>query len=204
MIRGMFGPYERWISDGYRALYLDIGDLAERVHQWRPVARKILEVGCGEGAVTEQLHATYPTAEITSIDITPRLGRLYRGSRDGVRFIQCHVQEIAATEPGQYDLVVLCDVLHHVPAASRQELLDAIRITMASGGVFIFKDWERNATPIHWLCHASDRWLTGDRISYMTRAEMRETLVRSFGEPALVAEASVARWRNNIVTLVRP
>jgi SAM-dependent methyltransferase len=126
------------------------------------------------------------------------------GSRDKVRFIRCNVQKIAATEPGQYDLVVLCDVLHHVPVAFRQELLDAIRATLAPGGAFVLKEWERTSTPIHWLGYASDRWVTGDRIHYMTRDEARERLARGFGETALVAEARFAPWRNNIAALVRP
>ena len=98
----------------------------------------------------------------------------------------------------------MCDVLHHVPGALRVDLLGAIRATLAPGGVFVFKDWERKPTPIHWLCHASDRWITGDAVSYLTRAEMRDALARSFGAAALVAEAPVAPWRNNIATLVRP
>jgi 2-polyprenyl-6-hydroxyphenyl methylase/3-demethylubiquinone-9 3-methyltransferase len=114
------------------------------------------------------------------------------------------VQEIAASEPAKFDLVLLCDVLHHVPGEVRQELLDAIRMTLAPQGVFVFKDWERNYSPIHWLCYASDRWLTGDRISYMTREQMRGKLAHSFGEAALIAEARVRPWWNNIATLIRP
>jgi hypothetical protein len=98
---------------------------------------------------------------------------------------------------------VLCDVLHHVPIAFRQEVLDAIRATLAPGGALVLKEWERTSTPIHWLCYASDRWVTGDRI-YMTRHEARERLARSFGETALVGEARFAPWRNNIATPVRP
>lgn len=203
VIRGIFGPYERWVSESYRSLYVNIDNFAEQMLQWAPSARRILEVGCGEGAVTERLRTAYPEAEITPKDIMPQVGRLYRGSLDGVRFVRRPVQEIAATEPGQYDMVVLTDVQHHVPIASRQGLLDAIRTTLAPGGTFVFKDWERNHTSIHWLCHASDRWLTGDRVSYMTRAEMRGRLAKSFGEATLIAAASMALWRNNIAILVR-
>jgi 2-polyprenyl-3-methyl-5-hydroxy-6-metoxy-1,4-benzoquinol methylase len=203
-IRAMFGPYERQISEAYRSIYIDIDAFVGLVRQWKPNAEKILEVGCGEGAVTQRLNAAYPDANITAIDITPRVGRLYRGSFDGVRFIRCAVQEIAATESRQYDLVVLSDVLHHVPLELRQGLLDAIRTTLAPQGTLVFKDWQRNFAPIHWLCYASDRWLTGDRVSYMTREEMRERLVRSFGEGALIAEARVGPWWNNLATLVRP
>jgi 2-polyprenyl-3-methyl-5-hydroxy-6-metoxy-1,4-benzoquinol methylase len=200
----MFGPYERQISEAYRAIYLDIDSFVELIGRWKPKANKILEVGCGEGAVTERLNAAYPGAKITAIDITPRIGRLYRGLIDDVRFLQCGVQEVAEKEPGLYDLVVLSDVLHHVPVEFRQGLLDAIRIALAPQGTFVFKDWQRNHAPIHWLCYASDRWLTGDRISYMTRDEMRERLAFSFGSAALVGEARVGPWWNNIATMVRP
>jgi len=200
----MFGPYERQISEAYRSIYIDIDAFVELTHQWKPKANKILEVGCGEGAVTQRLSAAYPDAKITAIDISPRVGRLYRGLLNDVRFVRCGVQEIAARESGQYDLVVLSDVLHHVPLELRQGILDSVRTVLAPKGTFVFKDWQRNNTPIHWLCYASDRWLTGDRISYMTRNEMRECLALTFGEAALVGEARVGPWWNNIASLVRP
>ncbi len=203
-IRKMFGRHERRISEAYRSIYVDIDAFVELTCRWKPDAKRILEVGCGEGAVTQRLRAAYPEANITAIDITPRIGRQYQGSRERVRFIQCAVQEVAATESGQYDLVVLSDVLHHVPVKFRQELLDAIRIAIAPNGTFVFKDWQRSHTPIHWLCHASDRWLTGDRVSYMTRDEMRERLTRAFGEGTLVGEERIAPWWNNLATQVRP
>jgi 2-polyprenyl-6-hydroxyphenyl methylase/3-demethylubiquinone-9 3-methyltransferase len=204
LIRRMFGPYEHLVSEAYRSVYLDIDAFVNLTRQWKPDPNMILEVGCGEGAVTQRLNAAYPDAKITAIDITPRVGRLYRGSFDKVRFIRCGVEEVAARESGQYDLVVLSDVLHHVPLELRQGLLDAVRTALAPKGTFVFKDWQRNHTPIHWLCYASDRWLTGDRISYMTRNEMRERLALTFGEDALVGEARVRPWWNNIATLVRP
>jgi 2-polyprenyl-3-methyl-5-hydroxy-6-metoxy-1,4-benzoquinol methylase len=204
VIRKMFGPYERGITDAYRSIYIDVDAFVEQIRRWKPQTTRILEVGCGEGAVTERLRAAYPDADITAIDITPRLGRLYRGSLDRVRFIQCPVQEIALAEAKCFDLVVLSDVLHHVPVEFRQGILDAIGTALAPGATLVFKDWERNHTPIHWLSYASDRWLTGDRIAYMTQEEMHAILARSFGEAALVAEARVGPWRNNIAFRVCP
>jgi 2-polyprenyl-6-hydroxyphenyl methylase/3-demethylubiquinone-9 3-methyltransferase len=199
----MFGPYERKIADVYRSLFIDINQFVSLTNDWAPTAKKILEVGCGEGAVTERLVANYPTSTVTAIDITPRIGRLYRGSRDRVQFTRCEVQVIARREAGQYDLVILSDVLHHVPFALRRELLDAIRTSMAPSGMFVCKEWERRLSPIHFLAYASDRWLTGDRVRYLTRKEMRECLAATFGEAALVAEARVGPWHNNLATLVR-
>lgn len=203
-VRRAFGPFEHQITAAYRAIYLDLDDYVDAVRAWKPQAREILEVGCGEGAVTERLAIAYPDARITAIDITPRVGRLYRGPADRVEFRQCTVQEIAAQEPGKFDLAMIADVVHHVPRELRKGLLDACRDSLAPGGSLIFKEWERSRTPIHWMCHASDRWLTGDRVSFMSRDEGRSLLAQTFDKSALIDERRVAPWRNNIMTLVRP
>jgi SAM-dependent methyltransferase len=203
-IRAMLGPYEHRIGDVYRSLFVDIDAFVGLMLTWKPTAVRILEVGCGEGAVTERLSAKYSGASITAIDVSSRVGRLYRASPHGVQFLRCTAEEIAAARPGEYDLVVLADVLHHVPLESRAGVLDAIKVALAPRGVFVFKDWERTYTPIHWLGYASDRWLTGDRIQYLSRVEMRERLTQSFGTASLQAEARVPPWRNNIAMLVQP
>jgi len=203
-IRRMFGPFERQLSDAYRSIYIDLDAFIELIVRWKPSADNVLEVGCGEGAVTERLSAAFPAANITAIDISSNVGRLYRGRPDRVRFMRCTAQDVASADAGRYDLVVLSDVLHHVPLPLRQGLLEAIRTALAPDGALLFKDWARYPTPIHWLCYASDRWLTGDRISYLSRRELRQFLASGFGESALVAEATVRPWRNNLAILVEP
>lgn len=202
-VRRLFGRHEHRVAALYRAIFVDIEAYARQIGDWVPSARCILEVGCGEGAVTERLACLYPEADILAIDITPRVGRLYRGCQDRVTFAQITVQQMAAERPGAFDLVILSDVLHHVPATMRRELLAAVRATVAQGGSLIFKDWERTAGPIHWLCHAGDRWLTGDPVRYLRRPEAEAMLADAFGRPAVVAQAWVKPWRNNFAMLVR-
>jgi 2-polyprenyl-6-hydroxyphenyl methylase/3-demethylubiquinone-9 3-methyltransferase len=202
-VRRLFGRHEHRIAELYRAIFVDIDAYARQIGEWAPAARHILEVGCGEGAVTERLAQLYPDADILAIDITPRVGRLFRGRRDRVRFVETTVQQVAATRPGAFDLVILSDVLHHVPPTMRRELLAAVRATIAPGGALIFKDWERNATPIHWLCHAGDRWLTGDRVRYLRKPDAEAMLADAFGRPPVVAQARVRPWRNNFAMLAR-
>jgi ubiquinone/menaquinone biosynthesis C-methylase UbiE len=202
-VRAMFGPWERQIAEAYRSIYVDMDSFVAHVFNWAPRAEKILEVGCGEGAVTQRLSACYPEADITAIDVSSRVGRLYRGTRDRVRFFQVSVQNVPGVQPFPFDLIILCDVLHHVPVASRLDLLTGIRRLLAPEGTLIFKDWQKRRTPIHWLSYASDRWLTGDRISYMTREEMRDLLDQVFGENSYIAEARIGPWWNNIAMLIR-
>lgn len=203
-IRGLFGPYERQITAAYRSIYVDIDAYVDGISKWVPSARNILEVGCGEGAVTERLARAYPDATITGIDIDPAAGRLYGGPTDRVRFRACTIEEFAASEPAQFDLIVLADVLHHVPVTLRRPLLDTTRALLAPGGQLAFKEWERTFTPIHWLGYLSDRWITGDRISYMKHGEIVGRLRDSFGPASVIDEQRVRPWRNNLSILVRP
>jgi 2-polyprenyl-6-hydroxyphenyl methylase/3-demethylubiquinone-9 3-methyltransferase len=199
----LFGRHEHLIAALYRGVFISLDAYAARIGDWVPTARRILEVGCGEGAVTERLAKLYPDAEILGIDIMPAVGRLFRGSTERVRFRETTVQSIALESPGAFDLVILSDVVHHVPPPLRDEILAAVRACVAPGGVLLFKDWERTATPIHWLCHATDRWLTGDRVSYLRKAEAKAMLTRAFGRPPVEAEAWVRPWRNNFAMLAR-
>jgi 2-polyprenyl-3-methyl-5-hydroxy-6-metoxy-1,4-benzoquinol methylase len=202
-IRGLFGPYEGLVTDAYRSLYIDLDDWAEQLHEACPNASRILEIGCGEGASTERLLNVFSDANVTAIDITPRIGRLFAGDTSRVTFKQTHVSDIARSQPGSFDLVVMCDVLHHVPLTERMALIANIHQTIKLGGCFAFKDWAPSATPIHWMCYASDRYLTGDSVHFATPAEMKALLANVFGAAKVGNAASVRPWRNNISFLVR-
>jgi 2-polyprenyl-3-methyl-5-hydroxy-6-metoxy-1,4-benzoquinol methylase len=168
-----------------------------------PQPRRILEVGCGEGAMTERLSKAHSAATVTGIDITPRIGRLFRGDTARVRFLRTSVEDVARSESAYFDLVVLCDVVHHVPPLERQPLLSAIGRTMVAGASLAVKDWIVSTTPIHWLCNFSDRYLTRDDVQFCTAASARALLIDAFGRGAIRQEALVRPWSNNVAYLVR-
>jgi 2-polyprenyl-6-hydroxyphenyl methylase/3-demethylubiquinone-9 3-methyltransferase len=202
-IRGLLGAWEKPVAEAYRAIFVDLDAWVDQLRAVRPAAVRILEVGCGEGALTERLSAAYPTASITAIDITPRAGRLFRGDAGRVAFRQMPVGDIARTAPASFDLVVMCDVLHHVPQAERGTFMADIGRTVALGGLFAMKDWARSATPIHWACWASDRFLTGDDVAFASRAEARALLESVFGAACVRDGAFIRPWSNNIGFFVR-
>lgn len=202
-VRGLFGKHERRLAELYRALFFDVDDYVGTLKRWQPDAGEILEVGCGEGVVTERLAAAYPGARITAIDITPRVGRLYGGRSEGVQFLQTDVGTIAREHPAAFDLVVLSDVLHHVPSELRSGLLREIRTAMRPDGLFVVKEWEKRSSLVYWLGYASDRWLTGDRIRYMTADELRCQLRDGLGVHRVLQEARISPWRTNIAMLVQ-
>ena len=203
-VRRMFGRHERFVSELWRAAFVNLDDFVTQVHGWAPKPDKILEVGCGEGAGTERLAVAYPDASIVAIDIAANLGRLYNGRSKKVVFRQVPITELAKTEVGTFDLIVMCDVLHHIPENLRADVIAAVRALLAPGGSFVCKDWMRTATPIHWAAYAADRWLTGDRIRYATLAEAEALFVASFGPSPVHARGTIRPWRNNFALLIRP
>ncbi len=203
LVRRMFGPYEHGVAELYRRFFIDLDSCTELMHAWVPLAHRILEVGCGEGAMTERLVKTYPDASVTAIDITPKIGRLFRGNTSTVTFCQESAESVARREPATFDLAVLCDVMHHVPVNARESLLSAIDRLLVPGGSLVFKDWVISFRPIHWVCEASDRYLTGDEVSYFTMSGVEALLSGTFGPGAIRQFRTVRPWQNNVAFLVQ-
>lgn len=203
-VRSLFGPWEATITDVYRSFFVDLTRQIVQVRRWVPNAEKILEVGCGEGAVCERLAVAYPHASITGIDISPRVGRLFRGDRRRVRFECTTASDFAAKSAQHFDLILLCDVLHHVPWHQHQALLTTLLTMLMPGGAIAVKDWVQIPNMAHLLCEFSDRVLTGDDVKFGTVSEFRHLLQSAFGAGCITAESCIRPWRNNWLWLVRP
>jgi len=204
-VRRSFGPYERHVSEAWRRMFIDLDAFVAQMRRWTD-ATSILEIGCGEGAVTERLVRRYPNARIVSIDIAPNVGRLFRGSAADaarVEFRQAFVEDVVAMQPASFDLVILADVIHHVPPAMRDSVLSSARAALAPNGRMIFKDWAKRPTPIHLACELADRYLTGDDVHYLTESELRAFARKVFGEASVLDEAYVGPWKNNFALLLR-
>lgn len=203
-VRALFGPHERAVSEAYRRAFVDLDDFVHVIAGWTDAPPRVLEIGCGEGALAERLTERFPNADYHGIDVSDRLGRMYAG-RPGARFEKVTAQTLAARAPHAYDLVVMADVLHHVPAPERDDVLRATADLTAPGGLIVFKDWDRRATPIHLACWSSDRFLTGDpNVRYLSREELRGAAALLAGSGTVAAEATVRPWAHNRAFAIRP
>lgn len=202
-IRGVLGPLERPVATLYRRIFFDLDRFARTVHRWIPEADRILEVGCGEGQLLTCLQGLYPRSRFLGIDISDAVGRLFSGDSARVEFRRQELAELADQEPASWDLVILCDVLHHVPWPQHKALLGNVARVLAPEGHFVVKDWERRPTPIHLLGYLSDRWITGDRIRYMNERELEQRLEAVFGSRAIRGKKRIPPWANNLTFLVQ-
>jgi 2-polyprenyl-3-methyl-5-hydroxy-6-metoxy-1,4-benzoquinol methylase len=203
LVRRCLGPLERPVADLYRGFFFNLNRFVNLVRAAAPSAADILEVGCGEGAVLERLATAYPAATLVGIDITPRLGRLFRGDAARTSFRNVTIQDYARENPGRFDLAVVADVIHHVPWEIHGEFLRATAAALKPDGVLMLKDWERRGNMIHPVCRMTDSCITGDDVRYLTAEEFRALITDTFGAGKIVAETRVPPWPNNIVFTLR-
>ncbi len=75
--------------------------------------------------------------------------------------------------------------------------------SLVPDGSLLFKDWVVSASPIHWLCAASDRYLTGDDVGYFTMDSINALVTNVFGPGAIRRKDTVKPWHNNVALLVQ-
>jgi len=81
---------------------------------------KVVDIGCGGGILAESMFAS--DAEVTAIDMAEgplavaRLHQMESGAI--VDYRHSTAEELALTEPGQYDVVTCLEMLEHVPDPS--------------------------------------------------------------------------------------
>jgi len=98
-------------GDPYRLHVLDVIEKV-REHLGKPDGQPILDVGCGEGLVIDQLHKLGYDA--TGIEIDEDAIRLGREKGNGIA--RMTIQDIPADESESpfYDAILMLDVLEHV------------------------------------------------------------------------------------------
>lgn len=204
-VRSALGPFELAAIHVYRSAFIDLDSLAVTISTVTP-AKRVLEIGCGDGALATALHRALPGAQFLGIDpgmVEP--GRMYEGDRNSVEFRRITSGELIAQHPEPFDLVVVCDVLHHVAEEDRAQLLrDAAALT-ATGGTVAVKEWERSGR-WWWPAYLADRWVSGDStVRFMPRGELDRMIGQAFAGWPVTCEARIPPRRANLLlTLRRP
>lgn len=105
---------------------------------------KVLDIGCGGGILTESLAGL--GASVTGIDMAEgplAVARLHQAeSGTDVEYLQTTAEEIAARQPGDFDVVTCLEMLEHVPKPST--VIRACAELVRPGGDVFFSTINRN------------------------------------------------------------
>ena len=165
---------------------------------------RILEVGVGDGLVAQHISECCPESSMLGIDVCVQPGRMFTGDSDRVSFRRQSVHELLLEEPEPFDLVLLLDVLHHVPESERDAIVEACGRLTAPGGHFVVKESCRVFSPAYPFFVLADRWIGGDwGVSFLTEAEVEQLVVGTIDGAIPIARHRIQPWGVNVLTAFR-
>lgn len=120
---------------------LRLGYIREKAE---PAGRRIVDIGCGGGILTESLAAAGAIA--TGIDMAPAplaVARLHAAqSGVDIEYLQSTAEDLAEQRAAQYDVVTCMEMLEHVPSPS--SVVAACAQLVRPGGDIFFATINRN------------------------------------------------------------
>jgi 2-polyprenyl-6-hydroxyphenyl methylase/3-demethylubiquinone-9 3-methyltransferase len=135
-----------WDPDGeFRPLH-EINPLRlDWIRQYAELnGRSVVDIGCGGGILAESMAAA--GADVTGIDMAESplaVARLHQvESGIDVDYRQSTAEELAATNPGQYDIVTCLEMLEHVPSPA--QIIASVHTLLRPGGQAFFSTINRN------------------------------------------------------------
>lgn len=167
-IRGLVGPH--WahrLGRCYRGLFVDLSKEAAALASSIPRGAHLLDVGGGDGEPLNHLLALRGDLRVTTLDPGPTVGQWIEARFNDrvVRMPATSLSEyVSSGQPGP-DVILLADVVHHIPESMRTQFFATIRPLLERTPTLriVVKDVE----PGHWralLGYWSDRYVTGDTL----------------------------------------
>ena len=177
VIRRFLGPRLALRAGAYyRSIYVDLAKVAAALAAVIPRNAHLLDVGGGDGQPLNYLLSIRPDVTITTLDPAPAVGQWIdlRYHRQVKRLARTSLAEFVACPHVHLDVILIADVMHHIPQSARHKFLDSVRALLdrEPGLKIIVKDLE----PGHWrtaLSFWSDRYITGDtNVSLISREDV--------------------------------
>lgn len=174
LIRRFLGPrLARRAGEHYRAIYVDLAKVAAALAAVIPRGAHVLDVGGGDGQPLNHLLSIRPDLTITTLDPAPVVGQWIDARYEArvTRLPSTSLGEFVACPHVPPDVILIADVMHHIPKSARHKFLDSVGVLLerVPGLRIIVKDVE----PGHWralLGFWSDRYVTGDQnVSLISR-----------------------------------
>lgn len=138
---------------------------------------KVLELGCGDGVLTQELHSVDSTISPTLIDGSREMlnkARKRFDGREGFHFIETTFEELieSAVELPKFDLVISSLAIHHLPMVKKKSLFQYIYSHLNEGGYFVNIDCvlPPNGALERWYLNLWEEWLV-DRCSDKTQVD---------------------------------
>jgi 2-polyprenyl-3-methyl-5-hydroxy-6-metoxy-1,4-benzoquinol methylase len=125
-----------------------------------PRAGRVLEVGCGHGLVSAYLALSSTEREVTGVDIDARKIAVASHAQSHADHATVHLSfehaDAGVLPDGEWDAIVIVDVLYLLDRPAEQALLTACVARLAAGGVLVVKETDVVPRWKHWFAKAQE------------------------------------------------
>ncbi len=175
----MTSAMERRLSGMYRRIFVDLEKVSLVLLPYLPHGARILDIGGGDGELLNHLLGARPDLTIDMVDIAPSVGKFIHprhASKVG-KFVRTPVEDLPAENSG-YDVALISDVIHHLPADYREEFLLSVRDRLGERACLLIKDIEPG-NAIANLSLFCDIYVSGDNgVSLVSLEELKSLCAR--------------------------
>jgi ubiquinone/menaquinone biosynthesis C-methylase UbiE len=111
-----------------------------------PGAKRVLDLGCGTGALTKLCHLVHSEARVIGLDPAAKMldeARI-RVNRPGVSFEEGSAANLGMFPAGSFDAVISNFALHHLSHDDKKVCAHEVWRVLKPGGVFVYGDQHAN------------------------------------------------------------
>ena len=194
-----------WADDTFAGNYLDKAEIyivERRKMFWlvtslfnhfcnRKDTVKLLDLGCGDGVLTEELYKTNGALSATLVDGNDGMLRRARERLkkfQDVSYVQASFQEIldGAVQLGSYDFCVSSMAIHHLELGEKASLFRYIASLLTPGGRFVNIDvvLPPSQELEGWYFAIWKDWLADMMNRYNVKDELPEDIIHRYKDPS--------------------
>ena len=159
----------------YRSIFVNLERVADVVCEELDDNASLLDVGGGDGELINLILDRRPNTHVTMLDLKTEIGGSIHTKY--WRNITLLPNTQLATIEGQYDLVLLSDVVHHLPLRLRELFFrQALMVLRNNARKLVIKDVEPIGM-VSYLSYLSDFYISGDKdVSLISCSELIDSI----------------------------
>lgn len=161
----------------------------------------VLDLGCGTGTLVLLVKEMRPRANVTGVDIDPKILEIAR-RKIAAAGVEIRLLQSSATEPplpaASFDRVLSTLVLHHLTTPQKREAFASVRRLLRPGGEFHIGDWGKPQNLLMQVASMGFRLFDGGE---STAANLRGELPGLLCEVGFVDVRETENWMTPFGTL---
>lgn len=178
----IFDLIKRYRSIGSRIFILirDIIMPFRIIEKYVPKKGKIIDVGCGHGALSLYLGLKGKKRKVSGYDLDRQRIKSARYAASGISNVKFAVKDLRkSTDLKDADAVLLIDLLHHIPYDSQKKVLKECFKRLKKGGKLIIKDMSDLPRWKYYFNYFHDMVISGDKkLFYLKPSLLKKELIK--------------------------